>query len=149
MFLHIVGLFHRIQDPGGNAVFHGGTAQGLHILGETGATIAASCIQKMIANAGVGADALAHLFDVGAKFFRQHRQLVHERDARRQHGIGSILGELRRADIHDDQSLAIALERGIQCAQQLGGLFVVGAHNDPVGLHEIIHRRAFLEELGI
>ena len=54
----------------------------------------------MVADARVGADAAAHVFDVGADALREAGELVHERDARRQHGVGGVLGELGRAHVH-------------------------------------------------
>jgi hypothetical protein len=39
----------------------------------------------------------------------EQRQLVHERDARGEHRIGRVLGELGRADVHHLQALVVAL----------------------------------------
>ena len=50
-----------------------------------------------ILSARIGADALAHHFDVGAHPLGHPRQLVHETDARGQHGVGRVLGELGAA----------------------------------------------------
>ena len=63
--------------------------------------------------------------------------------------VGGVLGELGRAHVHDEQPLVIALERRIQRAHQLGRALVVAADDDAVRAHEVLDRRAFLEELGV
>src|SRR3546814_4511426 len=54
-----------------------------------------------------------------------------------------------RSHAHHDDALAVALERRIELAQQRDRALVLGADDDAVGAHEILHRRAFLEEFGI
>ena len=88
-------------------------------------------------------------FDVRAQALRQVGKLVHEGDARRQHGIGGILGQFGRAHVHDDHALVAALERRVQVAHDLGGALVVAAYHDAVGAHEILDRGAFLEEFRV
>ena len=44
---------------------------------------------------------------------------------------------------------AVANERRVQCAHHLAGVLVVGTNDDPVGVHEIIDRSPFLEELRV
>ena len=63
-----------------------GTDQRLHVLGKAGAAVAAAGIEEVVADARIGADAVAHLLDVGAQSLGQVGQFVHERDARGQHG---------------------------------------------------------------
>ncbi len=43
----------------------------------------------------------------------------------------------------------VAREGVVERLEQLGGARIVGADDDPVRLHEVRDRRAFLEELGI
>jgi hypothetical protein len=76
-------------------------------------------------------------------------ELVHEADLGRQHGIGGILGQLRRAHVHQHDAVAVSIERGIECAQQLAGARIVRADDDAVRAHEVFDRGAFLQELGI
>ena len=45
-------------------------------------------------------------------------ELVHERDARREHRVGRVLGELGRAHVHHQQALVVALERRVERAQR-------------------------------
>ena len=47
-----------------------------------------------MADARIGANALAHPLDVGSHSLGHARQLVHEADARGQHGVGGVLPEV-------------------------------------------------------
>ena len=76
-------------------------------------------------------------------------ELVHERDARGEHRVGGVLGELGRAHVHHQQALVVALERRVDGAHRGDRALVVGADHDAVGPHEVLDRRAFLQELRI
>ncbi len=76
-------------------------------------------------------------------------QLVHEADLGGEHGVGGVLGELGGADVHDDEPVVVADEGLVERTHQLGGARIVGADDDPVGLHEVADRRALLQEFGI
>ena len=89
------------------------------------------------------------MLDVGAKRVGEIGQFVHERDPCRQHRIGRVLGQLRGANIHHQHTLVIALERRVDRTQQADRPLVVGADDHPVRPHEILDRRAFLQELGV
>ncbi len=91
----------------------------------------------------------AHRLDVGAEVLRQIGQFVHEADFGGQHGVGGVLGELRRAHVHDDHAVAIMGEGLIQGSQQLRGALGVGADDDPVRLHEVIDGRPLLQEFRV
>ena len=101
----------------------------------------------MPADPRVGADALPDVLDVGAERIGEVGELVHERDPRRQHRIGRVLGELGRAHVHQQQPLVVALERRVDGAHRGDRALVVGADDDAVGPHEILDRRALLQEL--
>ena len=77
------------------------------------------------------------------------RELVHEADAGREHSVGSVLRELRASGVHHDQAVAVARERRIQRAHQQDCVFVLRSDDDPIGSHEILDRRPFLQELGV
>ena len=91
----------------------------------------------------------ADLLDVGAHALGEVGHLVHEADLGGQHGVGRVLGQLGRAHVHHDHAVAVADERVVQRLEQLGGARVVGADDDAVRLHEVVDRRAFLQELGV
>jgi hypothetical protein len=77
------------------------------------------------------------------------REFVHEADARRQHGVGRVLGEFGAARIHQLQLVAVARKRRVDRPHQQRRALVVGADDDPVGAHEVVDRGAFLEELRV
>ncbi len=91
--------------------------QRFHILGETGAAVAATRVDEVVADARVGADPLAHLLDVGTEALRQPGHLVHEGDLGGQHGVGGVLGELGAAGIHLDDAIMVAVEGGVELLQ--------------------------------
>ena len=67
-----------------------------------------------------------------------------------EHAVGGVLGELGRAHVHHDQLVVVAVERGVDLAQQLlASRSSVGADDDPVGSHAVGDRGAFLEELRV
>ena len=140
------GVEHLEIDAG---VDSGSLDQRLHIFGKTRTAVTGPGIKEVITNTRIAANTLAHGLDVGTEFFSQIGQLVHEADTRGQHGVGGIFGQLGAANIHHDQAVMIALERGIDSTHIQRCLLVRAADDDTVGLHEVINRRAFLEELGI
>jgi hypothetical protein len=123
---------------------------GLDVLGKAGAAVTRAGIQEGAADPLVGADAEPHVVHVGAHQLAEERHLVHEGDASGQHRVGSVLGDLGGGDVHEEDPVAaLAGERGVQLAHDLLGRVVVHADDHAVGLHEILDRRPFLEELGI
>ncbi len=80
-------------------------------------------------------------------------EFVHERDARSEHRVGGVLGEFRRANVHVERALVVAVERRIKplhlLAGALAGGVLVAADHDAVRPREVLHGRAFLEELGV
>ena len=83
----------------------------------------------------------------------QVRQLVHEADAGGQHRVGRVLGQLGRLQVHGEHALLHAIEGRVQPLQQVPGTLAgrprLRADDDAVGPHEVVDRRAFLQELGI
>jgi len=74
---------------------------------------------------------------------------IDEGNLGRQHAVGSVLGQLGAARVHEHDFLAVAAEWLIQLAQQLDLGRFGAADDDAVRAHAIIHRRALLEELGV
>src|SRR6185437_601819 len=101
------------------------------------------------AYARVGADADADFLDVRTQPLRQIRQLVHEADLGGEHRVSSIFGQLSRADVHHHQAVVVARERLVEGAHQLRGARVIRADDHPVRLHEVLDRRALLEEFRV
>ena len=103
----------------------------------------------MVADARISADANPHFLNIRAQPLGQIGDLVHETDFGGQQGVGGVFGQFRRAHVHFDQAVAIAVERRIQRPQQSGGLVIVAADDDPVRAHEVGHRDAFLEKFRV
>ena len=66
-----------------------------------------------------------------------------------QHGVGHVLGEFGRAYVHELHSVGVGVKGCIEFVEDLPGGCGIRAYHDPVGLHEISDRRAFLEKLRI
>ena len=92
---------------------------------------------------------MSHVLDVGTEIVGEVRELVHERDARCEHRVGRILGELGGADVHDEQSIVIAHERRVHRAQRRDRALVGRTDHDAVRFHEILDRRTLLQEFRV
>ena len=66
-------------------------------------------------------------FDVRPGPFCDLGNLVHESDLGGEHGFGRLFGQLRRADVHRDETLVAAVERRVEVAQKLPGARIVHA----------------------
>jgi len=67
----------------------------------------------------------------------------------REHCVRRVLGQLGGPDIHRDQPVVVSIEGLVEGAQELRGAGIVGADDDPVRLHEVVDRRAFLQEFRV
>ena len=116
------------------------------VLGETGAPEADPGAQEARADAAVEADPLRDAHDVGAGRLADVRDLVDERDARHQGGVGGELDHLRRRDIAADDG---ALDTGVQRRDGVPVLLAECADDDPVGVEEVGDRGALGGELRV
>ena len=149
MFLRLVHLLDGGDQLQWLTRLRRDTLQCLHVLWEAGAAEAGARVQELVADARIGADAAAHLLDVGAERLGQVGHFVHEGDARGEHRVGGVLGELGRAHAHHDDALAVPLERRVEAPQHGDGPLIVRADDDAVGAHEVLDRGAFLEEFRV
>ncbi len=149
VFLAVVDPLHRMEQRGITANLAGGVDQRLDVLGEAGAAIAAAGIDEVMADARVGAYALAHGFDVGPELLRQGGHLVHEGDLGGQHGVGCVLGQLGAAGIHLYDAIPIAVEGGIELFEQGDGVGRVCAYDDAIRPQAVGHRGPLLEKLRV
>ncbi|MNG98221.1 hypothetical protein D3C79_573550 [compost metagenome] len=147
--LRVVDLADTLQQAQRHAAMLGSVQQGAQVLGKARTAKAATRVDKVIADARVGADALAHGFDVGAQVLGEVGQLVHEADARGEHGVGRVLGQLGAAVVHEHELFMIAAEGRVELGKLVMGLVVGGADDDPVRAHAIGQRAAFFKELGV
>jgi hypothetical protein len=75
--------------------------------------------------------------------------VVHERDARGEIGVGGVFGELGRTRVHDEDAVVGPDERRIQSAQRLHCARVGAADDHAVRFHEVVDGIPLLEELGV
>ena len=114
--LRVVDGTHGLQDLEPLPVAGCGVEQRLDVFGKAAAAVADAGVEKAVADARIGTDPFAHLLDVDAERVGEVGKLVHEADARGEHGVGGVLGELCRAHVHVQHPVALAVERRIQLA---------------------------------
>ncbi len=148
-FLTLVDRLDGGQYPCVVALLPRGVKQGTHVLGKTGTAVAAAGVDEVVADTRVRSDAPANQLDVSPEVLSEVGDFVHERDLCRQQRVRGILGELRRADVHDDKPLVLALKRRIETTHHRHRTRIVGTDHDAIGLHEVVDRRAFLQKLRI
>jgi hypothetical protein len=119
------------------------------VLRETRAAVAGARVDEVVTDARIRADAEPHVLDVRAEALGEIGELVHEADLGGQHRVGRVLGQLRRADVHGDEPVMLAVEGLVEQPEQLGGARVVGADDDAIRAHEVLDRGAFLEEFRV
>ena len=123
----------------------------LHVLGEAAAAVADAGEEERVADALVGAHAPCAPASTSAPTRSQSAAIVvHEGDARGEHGVGGVLGQLGRARVHEEDRVARCARtarraRAMICA----GPLALDADDHAVGLDEVVDRRALLEELGV
>ncbi len=149
MLLRVVGRLDGRQHAHRPLELGRGVQQRLDVLREAAPAVADARIQEVVADPGIGPDALADQLDVGAEVIGEIGELVHERDPRRQHRVRRVFGELGRAHVHHQQPLVAAHERRVDRTHRGDRALVVGADHDAVGPHEIVDRRALLQEFRI
>ena len=98
--LQIVHLFDGVQQRKLEPVLVCGADDGLHVLRKARAAVADAGEEEVVSDATVGAHPTAHIGDVGADALAEIRDLVHERDARREERVCRVLRHLRAAVVH-------------------------------------------------
>ena len=92
---------------------------------------------------------MSHHGDVRPGSFAQLGDLIHEADPRRQHRVGRVLGQLGRRDVHEDQRVAGSHEWLVELLEYRPHPIVLDPTHDSIGTHEVVNRRAFLQELRV
>ena len=149
VLLPVIDVIHRPHQFGIVANLLRGADQCVNVLGKAGPAIAAARIDEGITDARIRTNPHAHLLDISAVTFRDVGQLVHEADLRRQHDVGRVLGEFRRAHIHDDEFVVTAAEGLVKLAEQLRCAVTVSPDDDAVRFHEVSHRGSLFQELRV
>src|SRR5690606_13766447 len=136
--LLLVRLVGGLRDAEREAVLAAERGERLHVLREARAAVARAGVEELLADARVRADAEAHGVDVRAGRLAEARELVHERDAHREHRVRRVLDELARARIGDDEALARELERHVELAELRARVLAARAEDDAIGLEEVL-----------
>src|SRR6266852_9111125 len=123
--------------------------QRLHVLGEAGPAIAHAGEEEGVPDPLVRAQRLADRVHVRADALAQVRHLVDEADAHRQHGVGGVLGQLRRGGVHEIDGALGPHERRVELGDDGPGALAESADHDAVRALEIVDRGPFLEELRV
>ena len=95
----------------------------MYIFREARAAITTTRVDELITNARVGANAYTNAFDVRTQLFSQVSYFVHEADFSCQHGVGCVLGQLSRTNIHENQLVVVTTVGGVALAHT--GFYVV------------------------
>jgi hypothetical protein len=131
--LPLVGRFDGLQHAELDARLAAGGDERLHVLREARAAVARA------RRTGTGSRCADRCRCRRARArcrrrpLGEQRELVHEADARGQHRVGGVLGELGAAHVHHEQPVVVARERRVERAHQQDGVFVVRADDDAVG----------------
>src|SRR5215472_92645 len=141
-----VDVHHRVQKLRVVLVLLRDGGQRLHVLGEARAAIADAGIQVGGTDPLVKPHALGDQLGVGVHPLADAGDLVHERDAGSQEGVGSVLDHLRRVEVVDEDGCR---ERLVQLGHLLGRFVVVSADDDAVGLHKVKQGGALPQELRV
>ena len=147
--LVFVDFFDGLEDAHLVAVLLGGLDEGLHVLGEAASAVAAAGVEELRADAGVAADALPHHVHVGAHEFAEVRDVVHEADAGREHGVRGVLDHFGARDVGEDYAEVVEHHRAVEAGHEFLGLFAFDAYHDAVGLHEVRDGTSFLQEFRV
>ena len=123
--------------------------QRLDVFREAAAAVTDAGKQERRTDAAIGPDRLPHAIHVRAKQLADIGDLVHERDAGREKRVGGVLRQLRARAVHDHDRRAGTGEWLIQRDHHVGAALILGADDHAIGLHEVVNRRALLEEFGI
>ena len=149
MFLPIVHFFDRIEDAGRDADLNRLLRQRPHVFREATAAISDTGEQEREPDPVVMADAMADFVDVRPDTLADVRHLVDETDLGSQHRVRHVFGEFGAFGRHGEKRSAGPQQRRIERAQRFGDRRPTHADDDTVGIHEVVDRRPFLQELGI
>ena len=144
-----IHAFNGFQHFHGITVLIGSLDEGLHIFREARAAISASGIQELATNAGIATDALSNHIHVGSHQFAEVGNVVHERNARSQHRVGSIFRHLGTGNVHENNAEVIHHEWLVETRQQLLGTIALHTNHHTVGTHEVLDGIPLLQEFRI
>ena len=120
--------------------------QRLDVFGEAGAAVADARVEEERTNTAIHAHPLGDHLDIRIDALADTGNLVDEGDAGGQKGVGRVLDHLGAVQVGDEDP---GLELAIQSGHRLRGLRVMGAKDQPIGMHEVLDGAALSEELRV
>src|SRR5690349_5082760 len=100
-------------------------------------------MEKFAADAFIHADRACHVVYVATDLVTEIRDLVDERNLRREKRIRSILRELSSFERSNDKWRFDQIQRAIQIFHDRDRFFVTTADNHTIRTHEIVNGRTF------
>ena len=88
----MVTRFYSFKQFGLETKLLGCVHQCAYVFGKTTATVTSTRINKVVSDARVATNALAHIFNISAQTLGQVRHLIHKTNLGRQHAISRVLG---------------------------------------------------------
>ena len=149
VLLPVIDFLDRIEDPRGHTDLQGFLGQRAHVFREATAAVADTGEEECETDAVIVADTVADFVDVRPDSLADVRHLVDEADFRGEHRVRHIFGQLSAFRRHGEKWPASAEQRRIQRSKRLRHRRPTHADDDPIGIHEVVDRRPFLQELGV
>ena len=106
-------------------------------------------VQEQRSDATIEAHASGHYPDVGIERFAESGDLVDKGDLGRQEAVRGVFDELGALNIGDHEGNVFRLQRSIDLQHDVNRPRVAAADDYPIGVQEVIDRRAFAQELGV
>ncbi len=101
------------KNPHGDTERVPGMDERLHVLRKAGTSVADTSIKKGHADPGIRPHAEPDIHDVRPGPVADFGHLVDEGDLGRQEGVGGVLRELGRGDVHEVDWMAVSREGGV------------------------------------
>ncbi len=144
--LQLVDLDHGAQELEVVAAVAGQLLERGDVLREARAAEAEAGTQEARADPGIEPHAAGDEVDVRADLLAHVRDLVDERDLGRQERVRGVLDHLRGGHVGDQLGAA---ERAVERRDALPDAGLVGAHDDAIGVLEVVDRAALAQELRV
>ena len=126
-----------------------GVYQRLNVFGEATSAVAATCVEKLVADAHVRANAFAYHIDIGADQLAEVGNVVHKRDASCEHGVSGIFSHLGGCNVHKNYAEIVEQERTIESLHDATSAFALDTDDNAVGRHKVFDGSAFFEKFRV
>ena len=123
-------------------------AERLDVLRKAGASVAAARVEEVFADTAVRGHSLFDGEDVGPHLVAELRDLVHEADTRREHGVRRVFSDLGGGRVHK-YYLFFAYKGAVKLAHHRARFVGGGADHDAVRVQAVFDRHALFEKFGV